>query len=318
MSLCLVFGKFMPLHTGHIALVDHALKQCDHVLLLVCAQPHEEIPGPLRLRWAEETFATNPSLTVAYTDVELPYTDHSSREISRIWGQWFRSQYPDLTHVCTSEPYGEYVAEYMGITHLPFDYERAQQPVSARLIRANPFAYWDYLPPAVRPHYVKKICLYGPESTGKSTLTEQLAARFNTVFVPEKARDIIADSTQCTREHLEQVVAAQTEALRQAIPRANKFLFCDTDLLTTQVYARYLFDRELIVSPEVEALHHYDLYLFCDTDLPYEQDGTRLGAHTREEMRALFWQALEARGVDFRVVRGVGEERVEAAVRLIS
>ena len=38
---------------------------------------------------------------------------------------------------------------------------------------------------------IKKICLYGPESTGKSTLTIHLAEKFETTFVPEVAREML-------------------------------------------------------------------------------------------------------------------------------
>lgn len=52
--------------------------------------------------------------------------------------------------------------------------------------------YWQYLPPVVRPYYAKRVCIYGPESTGKSTLTIDLARHFQTVFVEEYARAWVA------------------------------------------------------------------------------------------------------------------------------
>jgi HTH-type transcriptional repressor of NAD biosynthesis genes len=256
-------------------------------------------------------------VTVAYTDVRLPYTDYSSREISRIWGAWFKQTYPDLTHVCTSEPYGDYLAEYMQVIHLPFDPGRVRQPISARQIRMDPMQYWEYLPTAVRPHYVRKVCIYGPESTGKSTLAARLAAHFDTVHVPEMARDLIPDSTECTWDDLERVVTAQTEAVERLARQARRVLICDTDLLTTQVYARYLFQRELQVTPEQDALHQYHLYLVPDTDVPYVQDGTRLGAHTREEMKTQFLQALQLKQTPWHLIRGNWETRFRQAVAYV-
>lgn len=307
----------MPLHAGHIALARHALAHCRRVTLLVCAQGWEEIPGPLRLRWAQETFRDEPRLTVDYTDVELPYTAHSSREISRIWADYFRGRLPDLDAVCTSEPYGEYLAEYLGIAHLSFDPPRVLHPVSGEAVRAHPFRYWAFLPPAVRPYFVRKICLYGPESVGKTTLAERLARHYGTVWAPEAARTLIPDSRSCTLAEVAALIPAQAELAEAALPQAERLLFCDTDYFTTQVYAEYLFGAALPLEPDWLAAHRFDLYLFLDTDVPYAQDGTRLGAHTRAELRRRMLDRLDAAGAAYTVIGGGWEARFRAACETV-
>lgn len=307
----------MPLHAGHIALARHALAHCRRVTLLVCAQDWEPIPGALRLRWAQETFHEEPRLTVAYTEVQLPYTAHSSREISRIWADYFRTQFPDLDAVCTSELYGEYLAEYLGIAHIPFDPPRSLHPVSGEAVRAHPFRCWGFLPAAVRPYFVRKICLYGPESVGKTRLAERLARHYGTVWVPEAARTMIADSRSCTLAEVAALIPAQAALVEAALPQAERLLFCDTDHFTTQVYAEYLFGAELPLEPGWLAAHRYDRYLFLDTDVPYTQDGTRLGVHARAELRRRMLERLDAAGAAYTVIGGGWEARFEAACEAV-
>ena len=313
----LVLGKFMPIHLGHLTLIRYARRHCDRLLVLVCANDREPIPGPLRRRWAEQTLAGEAGIEVHYTEVEMPEADHSSRTVSKAWADYLSGQFPEITLFCSSEKYGDYVAEYMDITHLPFDPPRLAVPVSARLIREQPFRYWDYIPQPVRPYYVKKICLYGAESTGKSTLAEKLAQHYRTHFVPEAARNLLKTSFECTYEDLLHIAETQAQWVEQHLKNANKLLFCDTDLLTTKVYAQYLFGQVPAFASWIEAINQYDLHLFMDTDVPYEQDGTRLGSHTRPALRALFLAALKRDHVPFAVITGDWNQRLQTACRLI-
>ncbi len=81
-----------------------------------------------------------------------------------------------------------------------------------------------------------RVCLYGPESVGKTTMARQLADHYQTVYVPEVARDLIT-SNELTSDDYARIAVAQTAAVAQAIPLANRVLICDTDLITTQLYA---------------------------------------------------------------------------------
>ena len=62
-------------------------------------------------------------------------------------------------------------------------------PVAARYILANPMQHWSDLLPTVRPYFVRRVVVVGPESSGKSTLTKWLAAQFPTAFVAEYGRN---------------------------------------------------------------------------------------------------------------------------------
>src|SRR5258705_13529723 len=113
-----VFGKFMPLHNGHIALIEFALKHCDKLYVIICFTGKEPINYLIRKQWLYQFFENTPSLTIVsfgYNEKDLPNTSISSRQISKLWADAFKKLLPDVDIVFTSEKYGDYVAEYMGI-----------------------------------------------------------------------------------------------------------------------------------------------------------------------------------------------------------
>ncbi|MCA4894174.1 MAG: ATP-binding protein [Cytophagales bacterium] len=85
---------------------------------------------------------------------------------------------------------------------------------------------------------VKLICFYGPESTGKSTMAKKMATHYQTEFVPEVAREIVS-SNDFTLDDIVRIAKAQNERVKEKMKTANRFLFCDTDLITTQIYCRH-------------------------------------------------------------------------------
>jgi nicotinamide riboside kinase len=76
----------------------------------------------------------------------------------------------------------------MGSTHVAVDPARAAVPCSGTQVRANPFAWWDFLAPCVRAYFAVRVVLIGAESTGKTTLAQALAAHYHTTWVPEYGR----------------------------------------------------------------------------------------------------------------------------------
>src|SRR6478735_7445631 len=93
---------------------------------------------------------------------------------------------------------------------------------------------------------IKLICFYGPESTGKSTMAKHFATLYKTEFVPEVARELIS-SNDFTIDDIIRIGNAQTQRIKEKLKTANKFLFCDTDLITTQIYSK----KYLVVIPEI-------------------------------------------------------------------
>ncbi|MEL7162964.1 MAG: adenylyltransferase/cytidyltransferase family protein, partial [Bacteroidota bacterium] len=130
----LVLGKFMPLHRGHLTLIDFALTYCDRLTVLLCAEANEPISGADRERWLRTTYAKHPRVTVRrfdYVDDDLPATSESSRAISALWTERLRMLAPETEMIIGSEDYVRYVAEIWGIHHRIFDLDRRTIPISA-------------------------------------------------------------------------------------------------------------------------------------------------------------------------------------------
>ena len=154
--------------------------------------------------------------------------------------------------------------------------------ISSTEIRRNPYAFWDWLPDVVKPHYVKKVLLTGSESTGKSTLAINLAHRFNTNYIEEVGRDL----SQRSGTDMLMLPEDFTEILLQhkinefhMIKHSHKVLFIDTDALITQFFMMFLngqeIEKNVLLSNAIDALTTYDLILFLEPDVPFVQDGDR-------------------------------------------
>ena len=321
MTRGLVLGKFYPLHVGHISLIEFSVTKCDELIILICASDRETIPGEIRLQWIQETFINNSNITptlLNYSEQDLPNTSVSSKRVSQVWATKIQEILPSLDLVFSSEAYGDFLAEFLHCRHISFDGGRLMHKISSTDIRKNAFKYWDYIAPAAKPSFVKKVCIYGTESTGKSTLTKNLAAHYKTDFVPEVAREVINATDECTPQHLIVVATMQAKEIRSKIRTANKILFVDTDVNITRSYSKFLFGKELEVPVWIEELNQFDLYLYLDIDAPYVQDGTRLEKNRRDELNAFHKKQLADRSIEFELVTGDWTDRFERAVSIIN
>ena len=312
-----VFGKFLPFHKGHEAMIRFALDQCDFLSVLICCSDKEKIPAALRKSWMEETFPNEPKIRfqiLNYKEDELPNTSVSSESVSEIWSQKFMELFPDYQAVITSELYGDYIASFMKIDHIPFDPPRVHYPVSATQIRKNPFLLWNFLPESVKPHYCLKVVILGTESTGKTTLTQNLAKALNAAFVLEAGRDVIPDSTAFTSEDIHRVAIEHAARISAAQRTASPLIIIDTDIHITKSYARFSLGFDYPIPDEIYHVNRAQLYLYLNNDVPFIQDGTRLGEEDRDLLDASHRQILAEQEVNYVEVRGSWEERLEQAL----
>lgn len=312
----LVLGKFMPIHRGHIALIDFAKANCDLLFVAVCYTKGEPISGQQRLSWVNKVYENDKKVVVSYIDEDLPDAPQSDREVSKVWAEYLKSRFSIVDIIFGSEKYVEYVAEYMDIEAKIFDEPRNTVPISATMIRQDPHKYRNMIPDVVKPYFVKKVCIYGADSCGKSTLTERLAKHYKTAFVPELARNLIdwgdlnIDDLQLI--HLEQFAKMQYEAVMSMQYFANRVLFCDSDNLTTQIYSS-VYCGEITEGIKKYEYTDYDLYLLLDIDTPYFEEGQRNLGHRRQEMFNRFKAELDSRGIPYVLIDGNWEERFEKA-----
>jgi HTH-type transcriptional regulator, transcriptional repressor of NAD biosynthesis genes len=304
----LVIGKFMPLHHGHIALIEFAAAHCDELIVSMSYNTTDPIPGELRFHWIKEIFKNQPnikpfSIADDFDQEDLPLTERTT-----IWAERMHQVYPAFDVVFSSEEYGVPFATALKAEHKSFDSDRKLFPVSATRIRENPFSYWKYIPQVVRPFFVKKICLYGPESTGKSVMAKQLADYYDTEFVPEVAREIVS-SNEFTIDDIIKIGYAQTQRVLDKTKTANKILFCDTDVITTQIYCKHYLGEVPPILYQLEKQIIYDQYFLFDIDVPWVEDGMRDLGTRRQEMHTVFNNGLLKRGIQFIEIRGDFNQR---------
>jgi len=316
-----VFGKFLPFHKGHEAMISFALTKCDFLSVLVCCDNEETIPGEIRKGWIESTFAAVKNIAVKvlhYDNRLLPNTSETSANVSAIWSVEFKKHCPDYDLIITSEPYGELVAGFMGIQHIAFDLDKGHYPISASVIRNDLFANWHYLPAAVKLYFAIKVAILGTESTGKTTLTEQLAKHFNCSYVLEVGRELIPDSTKFTFEDLHLVANEHAKRIDEAIWGDSPLIIIDTDIHITKSYARFTFDKELPVQNQVYHTNRADLYLYLNNDAPYYQDGTRLSKIDRDLLDQSHRVILTDHQINLVEISGTRQNRFEQAVSEVS
>jgi HTH-type transcriptional regulator, transcriptional repressor of NAD biosynthesis genes len=309
MSRGLVIGKFMPLHVGHLALIDFARGHCNELVVSMSYTDQDPIAPDLRYQWLQKELQTRPDTVPGIIKDDFDNELLPLDKRTAIWAEIIRKAYGKIDIIFSSESYGEPFAANLQARHVIFDQGRNKFPVSATQIRKKPLTYWAYIPAVVRPFFVKKICFYGPESTGKSTLARRMAERYDTEWVPEVARELLINNDF----NVDQIITIgrmQTERVFQKLETANKLLMCDTDLVTTQIYSQHYLGVVPEVLVEYEKRVSYDHYFLLDIDVPWIPDGLRDLPHMRNEMMEIFQRELDKRKIPYTLVRGEREATV--------
>jgi len=167
---------------------------------------------------------------------------------------------------------------------------------------------------------IKRIVLIGPESTGKTELTQFLTREFNTVYVPEYAREYIENlNRKYTYNDVVHIAETQVSLSKKNINRARKVLFYDTYLIITKIWFQVVFntypswiDKELTENP-------IDLFLLCNTDIEWVPDSVREnGGEMREKLFEMYKREIVNYGFNYEIVKGMGEERFRNALNIVN
>lgn len=172
---------------------------------------------------------------------------------------------------------------------------------------------------------VKRVAVFGTESTGKTRLAERLARHFGASWVPEYAREFwdaqgvigLEDMAPIAREQWRR----EDEAVRAAEARGERILICDTEALTTMLWSDLLYGTcpEEVRRGAEQRCRNYALYLLLEADVPFEPDPARCFPEPEDRAKAArVWRgALVRRGLPFAEIRGDWAERERAAVAAV-
>ena len=174
---------------------------------------------------------------------------------------------------------------------------------------------------ALEQHSVNliKVVLFGPESTGKTTMSELLAKHYDTVWVAEYAREYLQEKWNnerktCEDSDLIPIAKGQIALENKLAQKADRILICDTDLLETKVYSEEYYGG--FVHPELDKYalkNQYDLYLLTNIDTPWEADDLRDRPDQRQEMYQAFEDTLIRYKRPYIKLNGSIKERVDLA-----
>jgi NadR type nicotinamide-nucleotide adenylyltransferase len=316
--------------------IERALALCDDVVVISYSKPEIPACGPeRRASWLAARFPQARRLVV--TDATLKAHRGASKfgsvppndadaEVHRHFVAFLCRCVlnVEIDAVFTSEEYGDGFAAILeaeqrrhnggpSVTHVSVDPVRRLVPISASIIRAAVHANRQWLSCEVYASFVKRVCVLGGESSGKSTLAARLASALETVYVAEYGRELWERKGGVLAfDDLLHIGERQVSLEDDAAGRGREFLICDTSPLTTLFYSQHLFGR---VAPALELLaaeRRYDLTVLCAPDFGFVQDGTREDDALRCRQHAWYLDRLAARGDAWMLAEGTVERRVQA------
>lgn len=307
----IVIGKFYPPHLGHSFLINYAIDHSDELTVLICDSPAYTIPAQVRQRWLQKI---HPSATVKI----IP--DIHDDDNSEAWARHtvaFLGYTPDI--VFSSEEYGDPYAQFMGCKHIAVDKARVTVPISATRIRADLLKEWEFLHPVVKGDLARRIVVVGAESTGTTTLAQDIANALRVPWVPEYGRlyseAFMFTNHVWTDEEFTHIARQQQAMEKHVASQSGGVIVCDTNAFATTLWQeRYMGS----ITKEVQAIADRDivtLYIVTGDEIPFVQDGTRDGEHIRHDMHQRFIELLAKQAVPVIVVAGSKDERMQQALR---
>lgn len=169
---------------------------------------------------------------------------------------------------------------------------------------------------------ILKISITGPESSGKSLLSQALADHFDTSYAPEFARDFLEKTAgRYTFTDLDKIAKGQLKYEKEALARAkNNLCFFDTDMLVLKIWSEFRFGK---LSPFIDsAFKHqsYDYFLLCKPDLEWHPDDFRESPDQKErnQLFEIYKSELEKINANYFVVEGFGHARIESAIEVVT
>lgn len=314
----------MPPTTGHLQLLQFANQLApDGVVAILNTQPHE----PFVNERARSLRAAIKRLGLARRIKFI----HHNRTIEQdpttpgYWDMWqqiligFGISNDDI--IVASERYGKKVAEITGTQFFPYDIERVINPIKASLVRSNPLAHFEDILPEFQPYLRTTVTVFGAESTGKTTLSRELAHTLGATWLFEYARPYLEETTNEITPRSMTAIWQGQRALQEhgSELSSSPFIIQDTDLFSTVGYWQFPHWRDILGSCPKELIAdaiglQSDLYIITRSNIPFEADPLRLGGDVREGSDKYWISLCELYGLPYIVLSASSrEERLREA-----
>lgn len=337
----LFFGKFAPLSTGHISAINIASTKVDVLHVVLCwdekfqdALPTKFLKKALskrnRHKWLLDTFKHKSNIVIHVVDeTPIPSYPYGEAEFTKLVTDVLSTDSNinknDIDYVFSSETdYCNYFdVHWSKAQHILIDPSRSTVDISATRIRNDIYENWDYLSQAAKPDFVRKVVIIGVESSGKSTLTIDLANHFSTVHVEEVGRTICENEYHFSEKFMQPedyyYVAMKHKIKEKEYTKfANKVLFSDTNNFITLFSAECSGWKSKVLEA-MSSVEEYDMIILLDNNVPWVYDPLRTNS-TQEQRTNTFNKlcSMLSKYTDtFQFVTGNFEERYKQSVQLL-
>ena len=283
-------GSFDPLHTGHIHDIIRASAMCEELYVMISwCEGRESTSKELRYRWILNSTKHLPNIKIIMVEDKAVskeeyntdyYWEKGAQDIKDMIGKPIDIVFCGSDYAGTNRFESLYCPE--SVVHY---FDRSEVPISSTEIRQWAMENWDYIPEVCKSYYAKKVLIIGGESTGKSTLVQNLALAYNTNFVSEVGRDTCeyagGEDLMIVEDLYENFLRQKINVMDSA-KRSNRITFVDTDALTTLFYCGFLLGenpKERLtctkIAEAINEMNEWDLVLFLEPDVEFVQDVTR-------------------------------------------
>jgi HTH-type transcriptional repressor of NAD biosynthesis genes len=184
----LTLGKYAPLHKGHQFVIETGLAEMDEMVVIIYDAPETtDVPLAVRSAWIRNLYPTVQVIEAWDGPTEVGYSPdlmyaHERYVIDTLG-------ISGITHFYSSEPYGEHMSIALGAIDRRVDGARRRFPTSSTAIRSQPYTNRMYVSPLVYRDMIANVVFLGAPSSGKTTIAEQMARKYETTWMPEYGRE---------------------------------------------------------------------------------------------------------------------------------
>lgn len=327
-------GSFDPLHLGHIHDIIRGAAMCEELYVVISwCEGRESTSKELRYRWILNSTKHLPNIKIIMVEDKAVskeeyntdfYWEQGAKDIKAAIGKGIDIVFCGSDYEGTNRFESLYCPESVVCY-----FDRAEVPISSTDIRGWALKHWDYIPACCKDYYARKVLVVGGESTGKSTLVQNLALAYNTNYVREVGRDTCeyaGGEELMIAEDLYENFLRQKVEIMDAAKESNRILFVDTDATTTLFYSHFLLENQkskldscVKLADAINSISKWDLVLFLEPDVDFVQDGTRNERIEveREKYSNQIKELLANNGISFHCIGGDYLNRFDVAKRLI-
>lgn len=342
MITCMYGGSFDPLTIGHLHCIEEALKACDKLyLVLSYSLKRDRVNYKVRSTWLKKASDDFKCIS-CFKDKEIQIVLVEDNYCDKDTYNWEDGR-DDILKACKVDRFDKVCcgSDYEGkgvFEHLyptsEIIYVSRDDGISSTRVWHNLYRQdnWSSMPNYVQKHFTKRVLFIGGESVGKSTMTEDFAKMYDTSFVPEYGRFVSErslDEYTMPDTDFAEILVRHKASEYEALKKANKVMFIDTDALTTLFYSHLLIgnfdllEKTSNLAKSIATLYKdtYDLIVFLEVsdDTPFVQDGTRnedIGSN-RKQFSDLLKSYYDSFGYKYIEMSGTYKERYATVKQMV-